>query len=386
MKNIIEIGTRIEGVNEESLGNRRRFILTGTASLAGTMLFRPGQGFAQIRDFGMLPPIRIYPGSSNLDPISGLGPGGEASAVAPPPGAPPANLDLIGPGTVANGTNLFRVAATGDPVATLNEFFKGISGTSAANVFTQIRYVGTFTQWLAAEGYRQMIGADRFAMSSSDVSGISTLFGLYASQANGLQPIQEFAFYGNPLMPIAGIYYWIAGNGNRRSMDVRTLNLDMGIADFKSIRDMVDNPSMGPGKYNIDSAFSTNVFSHPFKDLWAAGTLGRIGGQVQGTLTLNADNSYSFDGSYTLQPDVFDADASHRPFPQEALTDFLRAIGDLFGKKDYTIVFTGSKGVTFSGVRNIPAPVQQKQVVQPPEPQNPTGPRFIPRRGGMIRP
>ena len=56
-----------------------------------------------------------------------------------------------------------------------------------------------------------------------------------------------------------------------------------------------------------------------------------------------------FDGSYTLNPDRYDADHSNRTYMQEKLTVFLRFLGDRFGHNDYQIVIEGSQKISFSG-------------------------------------
>ncbi|WP_186141324.1 hypothetical protein [Burkholderia gladioli] len=108
-----------------------------------------------------------------------------------------------------------------------------------------------FTQWMAAGGYQQVVGANQFGLTPAQAANTSTIFGLYATQQKQLLPIEDFRFYGGPLMPLAGIYYWIEGRGAPRSMDVRSMNLDMEITDFKPITDIISNREMGPGTYQI---------------------------------------------------------------------------------------------------------------------------------------
>ncbi|MFL6666845.1 MAG: hypothetical protein ACJ8J3_06755 [Burkholderia ambifaria] len=105
------------------------------------------------------------------------------------------------------------------------------------------------------------------------------------------------------------------------------MNLRMSASDFKLIQDSIDNPGYGPGTYSIDGPFSTNIFNHGAHDFWSATTVGRVSGHVRGTLTMQQDNTYRFVGSYTLNPDKFDADSSNRPFLQEWMTTVLREIG-----------------------------------------------------------
>lgn len=336
------------GSAHDELNRSRRILTLGGLSASALSLLSPKRAFADPPTI-TLPPITVYGSPPKGDVFYGttLAP---STAPMPPRGAPPFNVDRIGPQVIANGENVCRAAQGGDPIAAMDEFFKGLSGRSATYVWSQIRCLGSFTQWLANGGYRQLVGASAFGLVAAQAPSITTLFGLYFSQ-NGSRPISEFKFYGNPLMPIAAIYHWIGGNGVDKIIDIPSLNLSMGLNDFRPIQDIVNNPAMGPGVYAINASFDTNLFNHGTKDVWAAGVIGRVSGQVVGTLNMDSAGTYAFNGSYSLSPDVFNADRSSRPFPQEKMTDFLRGIGDLFGHTDYRIIFSGSGPLSFSGKR-----------------------------------
>ncbi len=292
----------------------------------------------------------VYANPPKGDAYYGLG-GNVNGPPSPPPGSPPTNPDLLAANVIANGERVFAAANSGNALAALDAFFQGLSARSAGYIFGQIQSLGLFSQWLAAGNYQQLINANAFGFLPTQAQFTATMFGLYYTQSRTKPPIQEFQFYGTPLMDIAAIYYWIAGNGQARAMNMRSLNLTMTIDDFQPIKDIVNNPAMGPGTYPISAAFSTNLFNHAPTNLWAAGVLGRVGGQVSGTLVLTSSNTYTFTGDFVFAPDAFDADSSHRPFPQEALTTFLRAIGNLFDAKTYIINFVGSQSVSISGTR-----------------------------------
>jgi hypothetical protein len=241
----------------------------------------------------------------------------------------------------------------------------------------QIALVGGFTPWLAKGGYKYLPGAKPYGFDfpPGHYANISTLFGIYAGQLNGIHPISEFEFYGNPLMAIGAINHWVFGKGERRSINIESLNLKMEASDFSPILSNIENPGYGPGAYLIDGPFSTNIFTHGAKDFWSAATAGRISGHVRGTLTMSEDNTYQFTGSHTLDPDKFDADKSNRDFPQELLTTILRKIGSILGHTDYEIFFTGEKNVTFSGRR----PIKNSQ-------ERPPQAVHRPSFGGLMRP
>lgn len=157
---------------------------------------------------------------------------------------------------------------------------------------------------------------------------------------------QHYDFYGTALMPIAGIYYWLFGGGATRYVNIGALGLSMVPSDFKPVMDAV--AANGPGTYTINEPFQYNSFRFML-NLHAAGLLGRVSGNVSGTVSVGADGNWAFDGSYTLNPDRYDADHSNRTYMQEKLTDFLRFLGDRFGSNDYQIVIEGSQKINFSG-------------------------------------
>ncbi|WP_321953811.1 lipid II-degrading bacteriocin [Burkholderia cenocepacia] len=139
---------------------------------------------------------------------------------------------------------------------------------------------------------------------------MSTLFGTFSTwYFNNLpaRPATEFKFYGTPFMSMAAIYYWMFGDGSARTMNIASLNLKMSLDDFGPINQAVQNPAYGPGTYPFDAEFSTNLFNHQTKDLWAAGVIGRVGGRVTGTLEIGATGDYVFNGSFTLNPDRYKA-------------------------------------------------------------------------------
>ncbi|WP_272148358.1 lipid II-degrading bacteriocin [Burkholderia cepacia] len=281
-------------------------------------------------------------------------------------------------GRYCSATEMFNNADHGDMISVTEEFFKFLF-EHRNEIFwrNQLTLIGEFTGWLARGGYQNFPGANSYNLNRAlgQYGDVSTLFGIYANQLNGIRPASEFQFYGNPFMFIGAVYYWAFGNGERRSINLESMNLRMGVSDFELIRSSIDNPGYGPGTYPIDGPFSTNVFSHGAQDFWSATTVGRVSGHVRGTLTMQEDNTYRFAGSYTLNPDKFDADRSNRPFLQEWMTTVLREIGSTLGHTDYQIYFTGEKEISFSGQR----PVRNAET-RPPQAVH------RPSFGGLMRP
>jgi hypothetical protein len=287
------------------LSAKRRKLLLASTTLGAVGLFRPLCAFAQ----GTLPTITVYGQPLNGDVHWGTSSSNSPSMML---GNPAPGYRAAAASAITNGSNVLKAADTGDPIATLDEFFKGLSAQPRWYVQRQIEMVGAFTQWLRNGGYKRFYGQNEFGLQPTGQHpgyryGMGSMFGVYYDELSRLPPISDFGFYGNPLMPIAAIYYWVAGGGVPRSIDIRSLNLRMGLGDFKPIKDVLSNSNYSVGTYQVSSFFSTNLFTHAPTDLWAAGTLGRIGGDINGVLTINADNTYVFNGSYTLHPDKFDA-------------------------------------------------------------------------------
>jgi len=176
-------------------------------------------------------------------------------------------------------------------------------------------------------------------------------------------------------MFVEAINHWIHGDGTQRTVNIESLNLKMSATDFNEIAKAIENPGYGPGTYSFDTAFSTNIFSHGTKDLWSASVFGRVSGRIRGTLVMLEDGTYRFDGSYSLNPDRFDADPSNRPFLQETATTFLAKLGAILGHKDYQINFFGENNLSFSGQR----PVKNADI-RPPQAVH------RPSFGGLMRP
>jgi hypothetical protein len=252
-----------------------------------------------------------------------------------------------------NGAAVWAAAATNNAASTTEEVCKGLSGQNAFTVRSQLAmhvYASYLLGAPIATGQTQQYYADDAVASS-----LYMLYGQFiTSNANQMVGFDEHSvdFYGTPFMPIAGIGYWLFGNGLTRKVYVKSLNLQMVATDFAPITAVLNDPAVGAGVYQISDHFEYNTFSRAPLDLAAAGLIGRANGTVTGTLQVLADGTYTFDGAYTLNDDVYDAPTSNRTWGQEALTTFLRGLGETFGHADYQIKFLGQQEIHFEGRRN----------------------------------
>ena len=247
---------------------------------------------------------------------------------------------------IANGLHVFTAANVLDIEGAMNASFVGLNGLNAQELKAQLTMHAAIQKSLL-ETRVALAAPASFVVRPQERTEV-----LYASVTWGRNTakVDHSAhpdFFGTPLMFMAGLYYWLYGSGQTRYVNIGSLNLQMVTRDISPVRDAV--ALNGPGTYNINSPFTYNTFGPGYLTSFAGLLLGRVSGNVAGVLTIAVDGSYVFDGSYTLNPDVFDADPNHRPPVQEALTTMLRAIGNQFGHVDYTIEVLGSQPFKLKG-------------------------------------
>ncbi|RQU67452.1 lipid II-degrading bacteriocin [Burkholderia cenocepacia] len=360
---------------EEQPPLMRRRLLVASAALPFGTLLKHSMAMAQNN---VLPPITI---TTPKPPDFNFGDFGiKANEI---PGASP-GAGIPAPTVCFNqyctSNYMLHFANTGNMVRATEMFLKHLQvfGNNDTTFWrNQITLVGGFTPWLAIGGYKYLPGANQYGFNfePGHYANITALFGIYVGQTHGLPPTNAFASYGNPLMFIDALDHWIRGDGAQRTVHIESLNLKMSILDFPKISEAIENPGYGPGTYSFDIPFSTNIFNHGTKDFWSATVFGRVSGKLRGTLVMLEDDTYRFDGYYSLNPDRFDADPSNRPFLQEAATTFLSKLGATLGHKDYQINFFGEKNVSFSGQRPV-----KNAGTQPPQAVH------RPSFGGLMRP
>lgn len=265
-----------------------------------------------------------------------------------------------------NGDALWRAAGawradgSGNSLKVMEECFKGLSGKTKTEVERQFRY--------HCEGalafhtpYAGITAAHRYlyvgvgsvggaAKVTQNVYGNHIAFGYFPPLAAPYRA-NPIDFYGNVLMPLTAIGYWLFGGGIDRNVRIESLGLKMAATDFKPLTAVLSDVSKGAGTYKVEEPFSYNIFDQSPINLPAAGTLGRVSGNLKGNLVVGADSSYTFSGVFTLNRDLYDAGGSNRTPTQEGLTTFLRGLGDVFGHTDYYINILGEQKVSFSGKR-----------------------------------
>ncbi|AOK29334.1 hypothetical protein WS67_12395 [Burkholderia singularis] len=344
----------LDGEDLTGISNGRRRLLCASVALPAAALAHPIRGWANGHGpADELPAIHVTAPSETSLPLPS--PGGPAGGYSWTTGLENyrGGIFQIGKFKLVNGKRIFAAASEGRTIDALAEFAYGIELSSNKLIQAQIATYGLFTQWLANNGWRDIVGANEYGLSNTTYSGLTAAFGLFSDYYFSrlpAPPISDFRFYATPFFTLAAYDYWFRGNGASRTVDLPSLRLGIGVKQIDAIKNIVVNDGMGPGVYPIDAVFSTNLIS---ENEWIVGAaLGRVSGHVTGQLTLAANGGYSFLGEYTLNPDRFDFDVSRsRPDVQERLTTLVRKLGEIAGHTDFTIYFNGSQKVDESGTR-----------------------------------
>lgn len=271
--------------------------------------------------------------------------------VEPHPPYPPHitfNSDHGAQKVYANGAKFFPLANQGLVQPALIAVMEGLNGATDDKIRTQLEWHAKTQRFRtgasAADGY-----TNDQAFKVEIAGGTELLYGDDWIRRMAPLPMDtrsQYDFFGTPIMAVAGVYYWLFGGGQDRYINIGSLNLSVVPHNFPPIVNAV--AANGPGTYQINEPFSMNTFD-PWINSWAGFLVGRIGGHVTGTLTISPTGSYDFVGSFTLDPDTFNADRSNRNFFQESATDFLRLLGDTFGHTDYVIRVEGSQSIHLTG-------------------------------------
>lgn len=299
-----------------------------------------------------LPPVTVYAFKENPpDPYWGYG--DSASPYMPEGPLPPVDLPGAAYSACVNGPALFAKAQEGNPSALLEELCKQVSNRNAALAINQFKVWGQYTDYLSQQWGNEGLPPSRGMTMAQTTAAeyLSSIAGNYVYRANtGAFDINTMGteWVGSVFLPIKAIWHWVNGNGAQVNMPVSALDLDIKPSAIQGDMSSFLKQPMQYGANLFQRPFSYNTFANA-SDLWAAGTVGRVSGTMIGLIWVNDDGSYIFDASFYLNPDVFDAGKSNRPWPQEALTDFLKWIGDTWGHTDYTIKFNGSDRLYFEG-------------------------------------
>jgi hypothetical protein len=144
----------------------------------------------------------------------------------------------------------------------------------------------------------------------------------------------------NCLTSVSCLKHYRSGSGARSAANFSDLGADqVSPLDFKDLRDQLTFHS-APGTYTING-----VRGHQTDSIDAQLAYGRVVLQLQGTLTIAPDRSWSFSGDISALPDYYDFNKSNRGFAAEALTTVGRQINGI----PFFIDFRGRRYVQQAG-------------------------------------
>jgi hypothetical protein len=246
----------------------------------------------------------------------------------------------------SNGHLMFAAANKNKLEEAFLAFLSGLNGLNAPQLAQQLAYHARVQRELSYIGKINSYPDNAQLKLTSSIATEAVYSRTWFMTQDTPERAVDYDFYGTPIMAATGLYYWLFGDGQDRNVHISSLDLKINVGDIKPIANAIN--IQGPGTYQINEGFSINTFDHA-ENWGTAGLLGRIGGTISGQLSIGADNSYSFNGNYSLGSDFYNADLSNRTWLQESATDFLRFLGDTFGHKDYTINVIGSQPIQFSG-------------------------------------
>lgn len=247
---------------------------------------------------------------------------------------------------IANGVNIFRFADARDSIATMSATFAGWDGLTDAETKSQLTMHAAIQKNLLKDRASLVLPAT-VVIGASERTSILYAKGTWAHNVKTVPSGVRPDFFGTPLMFAAGVYYWIFGGGQKREVYIQSLNLQFVPDDFPAVLKAV--AANGEGTYTISEKIYYNTFGPGYLTSFAGLLLGRVVADYTGVLVISPTGAYTFNGSLTIRPDIFDADPSKRPPVQEALTTALRYLGDKFGHVDYQIDILGAQAINFSG-------------------------------------
>jgi hypothetical protein len=158
-------------------------------------------------------------------------------------------------------------------------------------------------------------------------------FGNGAAQA-------AFGYLFNCLTAVSCFNHYRSGSGARSQANFSDLGADnVSPLDFKGLRDEFTFHSE-PGTYTIN-----DVRGHQSTSIDARLAYGRVVLQLQGTLVIAADRSWTFTGDISALPDYYDFNKSNRGFVAETLT----TVGRQINGTSFFIDFQGKRYVQETG-------------------------------------
>ncbi|HCF2499750.1 TPA: lipid II-degrading bacteriocin [Pseudomonas aeruginosa] len=156
---------------------------------------------------------------------------------------------------------------------------------------------------------------------------------------------------GGAFTPIKAMSHYLWGKGAKLSVDINKINLDIKPNELPLLKSSIEH-TKSPGTYHISE---THVPYNTMDDSYTTGLyLGRITLKSEGDFQRFQDGSWKYTGSVKAYNDIFDFNASDRPFIFEQLTNAGRGTGG----KPYEIEIHGQHNIEIVGSGYVIDPTQ----------------------------
>jgi hypothetical protein len=151
-------------------------------------------------------------------------------------------------------------------------------------------------------------------------------------------PQQQF---DGPFRAVHGFGHYLGGSGSPVATSFGNIDTsNVSASSFPAVSDRIAQGTVGT--YEIQGAHR----SYGTSGLNNAGFLGVVTLELNGQLNVSGSGDYTFQGSLSAVPDLYDMNPSdHRSPIADASVTVGRGLGNLVGAKDYRVYITGSRRV-----------------------------------------
>lgn len=213
-------------------------------------------------------------------------------------------------------------------------------GTKTAQILEQCR------EWYQKhpEILKRVLGAAAYADSLRVTHPNWAYWDMFnANEANHFEANQQTELTNNAFGPLAALYHYIYGDGLPLSADMTRLSFNFDRQTLPPVNTILSTVQTGTFPINEKIGYDFRNSSY-----WEWAYLGRVSLTLQGTLKVEPNGQWTFDGGVVGTHDRYDANKDvSRGKVGELLTDVLRAIPGT----EYDINLNGEHVIHLSGQR-----------------------------------
>lgn len=168
------------------------------------------------------------------------------------------------------------------------------------------------------------------------------LFSNYEGDAsNGFQPTYQTELTNSAFAPLAALFHYTFGNGEPMFVNLDKLSFNLNQNNMAPISRLLESGQVGVFQINEWMGYDFKESSY-----WEWSYLGRISLLAQGTLKIDDQGNWTFQGAVSGTKDIYDPNPDpSRGAVGESLTDVLRSLKGT----DFDINFQGEHKVIMAG-------------------------------------